>query len=146
LEQERYEIQHHRKQEREELKELYRAKGLEGKLLDDVIDVLMADDERLLKVMVEEELCLQVESETHPLKKGTFAFLGGILSLFISLSAYLISPQLLWFSTLAIVGISSFFEAVAIGNKRIPSLVWNLGTALGASLTLYFLCTYLKGD
>ncbi len=55
---ERWEIEHHRQQEREELKVLYEAKGFQGKLLEDVVDVLMSDGDRLLKVMVEEELGL----------------------------------------------------------------------------------------
>ena len=61
IEEERYEIEHHRDQERQELKELYYAKGFEGKMLDDVIEVLMADDNRLLQVMLEEELGLSLE-------------------------------------------------------------------------------------
>ncbi len=70
LAQEKWEIEHNREQEREELGVLYAAKGFEGKLLEDVLDVLMADGDRLLKVMVEEELGLTLESQVHPLKQG----------------------------------------------------------------------------
>ena len=76
LEQEKWEIEHNRDQERAELKELYRAKGFDGKLLEDVTDVLMADGDRLLKVMVEEELGLSLENVEHPLKQGLGAFIG----------------------------------------------------------------------
>ncbi len=51
LEEERWEIEHNREQEREELKALYQAKGFEGPLLEDVMDVLMSDGDRLLKIM-----------------------------------------------------------------------------------------------
>ena len=44
IEEERWEIEHHRQQEKEELAEMYMAKVLTGKLLDDVVDVLMADE------------------------------------------------------------------------------------------------------
>ena len=49
IEEERWEIEHHRQEEREELAALYQAKGLTGKLLDDVVATLMADDNRLLQ-------------------------------------------------------------------------------------------------
>ena len=73
VEQERWEIQNHRPQEREELYALYRPKGFEGQLLEEVVDVLMADDERLLRVMLEEEMGLKLRCHEHPLKQG----LGG---------------------------------------------------------------------
>jgi hypothetical protein len=146
VEQERWEIQHHRKQEREELKELYRAKGLEGKLLDDVMDVLMADEERLLRVMVDEELCLQIESQEHPLKQAAGAFMGGALSLFISLAVYFVNPFYLWFSSGAIIALATGLAAHYVGNKRIPAIVWNLGLFLLSTLSLYFLSNYLKGN
>jgi vacuolar iron transporter family protein len=68
--QEKWEIEHHRQQEREELKALYAAKGFEGKLLEEVLDVLMADGDRLLRVMIEEELGLSLESHEHPDRKS----------------------------------------------------------------------------
>jgi hypothetical protein len=70
IEEERWEIQHHRAQERRELGEMYRAKGFDGKLLEEVLDVLMSDDNRLLKVMLEEELGLTLEAYEHPLRQA----------------------------------------------------------------------------
>lgn len=70
IEQERWEIEHHRAQEKEELIEMYKAKGFKGKQLDDIISVLMADDNRLLMVMLEEELGLSLESFEHPIKQS----------------------------------------------------------------------------
>ena len=74
MEQERWEITHHRKQERDELRALYSQKGFEGKLLEEVCDVLMADNERLLHVMLEEEMGFTLESYEHPLKEALGAF------------------------------------------------------------------------
>ena len=54
IEEERWEIEHQRQQEREELEALYQAKGLTGKLLDETVSVMMADDNRLLRIMLEE--------------------------------------------------------------------------------------------
>ena len=70
VEQEKWEIEHHRQQERDELRVLYATKGFEGKLLEDVLDVLMADNDRLLRVMVEEELGLSLKNMSIPLSKA----------------------------------------------------------------------------
>lgn len=144
VEQERWEIQHHRKQEKLELKELYRAKGFEGKLLDDVIDVLMADDERLLNVMVQEELSLEVESEEHPLKQGLGAVIGSLLAASIIIAAYMFQPALVWPLALIVIAIASGCSAYYVGNKKIPAVIWNLSLALFSLLTLYFLQVYLR--
>ena len=76
LEEEKWEIEHNRNQEKVELKVLYRAKGFEGKLLDDVVDVLMADDKRALHIMLKEELGMTLEAYEHPLKQSLGALLG----------------------------------------------------------------------
>jgi hypothetical protein len=144
VEQERWEIQHHRGQEREELKELYRAKGLEGKLLDDVMDVLMADEDRLLQVMVVEELCLSLETHEHPLKQASGAVLGVIAAYAACFSAIVIFPDFgIWIGSLIAIAIASIISARFEGNKVIPAVVWNLGiTALSVGST-YFLLDYI---
>ena len=83
IEEERYEIEHHRPQEKEELRALYAAKGFSGKLLDEAVEVLMADDNRLLQVMLEEELGLHLESHEHPLKQASGSFVGVVGSAFV---------------------------------------------------------------
>ena len=58
---EKEEIESNRPQEREELVALYGEKGFSGPLLDKVVDVLMADQDRLLRVMLQEEMGLRLE-------------------------------------------------------------------------------------
>lgn len=140
VDQERWEIKHHRKQEREELKELYRTKGFEGKLLEEVLDVLMADDERLLKVMVEEELFLTVGNFEHPLKQAAGAIIGTTLgALFCLISFYLFPDYGLWVSSFLTVAAAASLSTYYEGNKIIPAIVWNLGLAVLAVGTAYFL-------
>lgn len=143
VEQERWEIQHHRGQEREELKELYRAKGLEGKLLEDVMDVLMADEDRLLKIMVIEELCLSLETNEHPLKQAMGAIIGVLSTFLVCYSLLYFLPQYgIWIgSTLSII-FASIMSANFEGNKRIPAVIWNLGIAALAAGSTYFLIDY----
>ena len=70
LERERAEIRDHFDHERDEVVALYAAKGLEEPLLGQVVDTLCADDDRLLKVMMEEELGLSMHHVNHPLVVG----------------------------------------------------------------------------
>jgi hypothetical protein len=140
VEQERWEIEHHRQQERDELKELYRAKGFEGKLLDDVIDVLMADGDRLLRVMIEEELGLSLEVQEHPLKQALGALAGGLIALMLFLMFIAFLPPLLILIATSIVLIAAgYAAAVCNQNEKVPSVMWHLGLGLLSFGVTYFL-------
>jgi hypothetical protein len=145
VEQERWEIQHHRQQERSELKELYRAKGFEGKLLEDVMDVLMADEDRLLKVMVEEELCLSLGTHEHPLKQALGAAIGALCSSLVCLLFFYGFPHNgLWFGSFLTIGIAAAISAYYEGNRIIPAIVWNIGLGALTAGSIYFLFEYVK--
>lgn len=139
IEEERWEIEHHRPQEREELKALYAAKGFSGKLLEEAIDVLMADDNRLLKVMLEEELGLSLESYEHPLKQAAGALVGVVGAALIMSLALFFLP---WWGTLAcsalVIGLSAGSSAQLERNRPLPSIVWNLAVAALATGVAYF--------
>lgn len=139
MEQEQWEIEHHRDQEREELRELYRAKGFEGKLLEDVVDVLMADGDRLLKVMLEEELGFSLEAEEHPLKQALGAGVGGLIALGFSLFAVAFLPFLFPIVAIGLMGLSGFASAQYERNALIPSVVWNMGIGGTVFGIVYFL-------
>jgi vacuolar iron transporter family protein len=138
--QEKWEIDNNRSQEKYELKELYAAKGFEGKLLDDVVDVLMADGDRLLRVMVEEELGLTLESHDHPLKQALGALWGVLITTGIILLFHWINPHygLIIGALTGIIG-SSALSANYEQNKIIPAIIWNVGLAVVAYAWVYFL-------
>lgn len=137
-EEERWEIEHHREQEKEELAALYKAKGFSGKLLEEVLDVLMADDNRLLQVMLEEELGLSLESYEHPLKQAAGAALGVIGSALILSFGFWMLPW--WGSYLAAgvtIALSAGTTAQLQKNRSMPAIVWNLAlgfVAIGISV------------
>lgn len=143
LEEERWEIEHNREQEREELRALYEAKGFEGKLLDEVMHVLMADGDRLLKIMVEEELGLSLESDEHPLKQSLGAALGALFTATTLLGAYLFWQSFgLYFASFFTLTISSAISAYYQGNRLISTIVWNLAIAALAAASTYFLSLF----
>jgi hypothetical protein len=145
---ERWEIEHHRQQEREELTALYAAKGFEGKLLADVIDVLMADGDRLLRVMIEEELGLSLEVHEHPLQQALGAASGVIIAAFFCILGILLFPQ--YYSTLGLlvfgsltIGASAAVSAKYEKNKMVPAIVWNLGLMCVSFGSFYFLSEWI---
>lgn len=142
---ERWEIEHHRQQEREELKALYAAKGFEGKLLEDVLDVLMADGDRLLRVMLEEEMGMTLAVHEHPLKQALGAGIGVVLTSAISLLfLYWMGSHSFFLMCLILIGIASAFSARYEKNKIAPAIVWNLGIAIFFFGTLYFLLEFIQ--
>lgn len=140
IEQEKYEINHHRTQEREELEALYRAKGFEGKLLDEVVDVLMADQNRLLLVMLEEEMGLTLEIYEHPIKQALGTTVGVLISSLLSLLLLLALPRhgILLASFLTIGG-SALITAHEKKNRLIPAIVWNISISALAFGVLFLL-------
>ena len=140
IEEERFEIEHNRQQEREELTELYRAKGLKGKLLEDTIDVLMSDDNRLLCIMLEEELGLTLEAFEHPLKQSVGAGVGVVLAALLCLFAFWINPLYgLPAASGLLILVSMFTSAKLEKNRPLSFVVWSLSIAALSAAAAYFL-------
>lgn len=139
MKEEKWEIENRRPQEREELRLLYQAKGLEGKLLEDVLDVLMADGDRLLRIMLEEELGLSLEVHEHPLKQGLGAAFGVLIAgLVCWLGITYPHPAGILAAAGVTIALSTYLSAKFQQNRPIPAIVWNLGIAGLAFATTYF--------
>ena len=70
---EAWEVDHLPEKEREEIREIYQAKGFEGELLEQVVNTITADKERWIEVMMKEELEM-VEDNRSPLACGAATF------------------------------------------------------------------------
>ena len=83
IKRELYEIEHLPDRERQEIEDVYKAKGFEGEELQKVVDKITSDKDVWLKTMLTEELGLNLEIAGHPLKSAFTMFgaflLGGIL-------------------------------------------------------------------
>ncbi len=107
---EKNEIETNREQEREELIALYSAKGFQGDLLIQVVDVLMADQERLLRVMLQEEMGFRLNENQHPLFMGLGAFLGAMSTTILgTMMVAFLSPL---YISICTIGISFFLGAL----------------------------------
>jgi len=80
---EEWEMEHKPEIERQEIEEIYRAKGFEGKDLEMIVNKITSDKKVWLDTMLTEELKLNVEILGSPLKSALRMFgsflLGGIL-------------------------------------------------------------------
>lgn len=135
IEEERWEIEHDRKQEEDELKELYQAKGFSGQLLKDVVSTLSSDDNRLLRVMLEEEMGLTLEVYEHPLKQCVGAGIGVIFAALLCLLGLFGGPWSMGASVGVVCACSAWIMAYLERNKAMEAVIWNLaivGFGLGA--------------
>ncbi len=142
---EKYEIQHNREEEKAELTEMYKAKGFSDPLLSKVIDVLMADDNKLLGVMLEEELGVSLESYEHPLKQAFGTGIGVLLASCALLSSYAINP--FWGPVIASYGVIFLASGVMARIEKIRmmnAIVWNLSLAFMTSMATYFLAKVIQ--
>ena len=73
--------------EREEVREIYRAKGFDGKLLEDVVQVITENKDRWVDVMMKEELEMMVEQKS-PFLMGLVTYVSFILVGLIPLLIY----------------------------------------------------------
>jgi len=141
LDRERRELRDDPAHEREEVRALYAAKGFRGPLLTQVVDVLCADDDRLLKVMMEEELGLFVQHVNHPLLVGLWNGVGGavgVLLLALPVCVQEPSTTLVWMP----MGAAVILLLVAVATSRltrramIPMYVtWLIGAGVAAGVT-----------
>ncbi len=146
IEQERWEIEHHREQERSELAEIYEAKGFSGKLLEDVLDVLMADDNRLLKVMLEEELGLTLQAFEHPLKQSIGALCGVLGASTLCLVGMFLSPLMgLPLCASITLIISTLLATKLERNLFFHTVIWHLALAALVAGSVYFISLLFTG-
>lgn len=142
---ERCEIARNRDQEREELIVLYGAKGLSGELLDRVVDVLMADHERLLQVMLEEEMGLQLKLVDHPLHNAISALLGSVSASLLVLGTLCVVSQTVALVLMALlIGCTSMYLAYLEKNSMIRAFVWSSLAAVAAFQALFTLSSFLQ--
>jgi vacuolar iron transporter family protein len=82
-----WEIDNLPEKEKGEIRDIYREKGFEGETLEKIVQVITADKERWVNVMMKEELGMTLE-EKSPLRIGTVTYISFLLIGFIPLLIY----------------------------------------------------------
>lgn len=84
-----WEVDNLPEKEREEIREIYAAKGFEGKLLEQVVDVITSDRDRWVNVMMKDELEMNEESRS-PVTIGLVTYSSFVIVGLIPLIAYVV--------------------------------------------------------
>ncbi len=81
-----YEIENLPDRERQEIRDIYSAKGFDGPKLEEIVETICSDKQRWLDIMMKEELNLNVDEQKTPLKSalatGTAYLIGAAMPTF----------------------------------------------------------------
>lgn len=93
-----WEIEHMRDSEVEEIRTIYKEKGLEGEVLEKVVEVITSDKDRWVDEMMKDELKMLPESKS-PVWSGLATFIAFIIVGFIPLIMFITNFLFGWPST-----------------------------------------------
>ncbi len=147
-----WEIENLREKEIEEIREIYQEKGFEGELLEQVVQVIIADDDRWVDVMMKEELGM-IESDKSPFKIGAITFISFIVLGFVPLLIYVLDyfkkldvNLLIWSSILTLVafGIIGYLKGVVNHKNKFVSTLTTVLMGIVAALVAYYVGDFLE--
>src|SRR3984893_9186396 len=133
------EIHHLPEEEREEVREIYRAKGFDGPLLHAIVDRITADETTWLKVMMSEELQLEPVDTTDVLRTSVTVTVASIVGSLVPLLPYVFVAASFAFSWTITrsrtppVGVGAYKAASLVGDWRrsgVEMVLIGLGAAL----------------
>ncbi len=134
--------------EREEIRQIFHAKGFKGEALDSAVDVITAKRQRWIDTMMTEEHGLPPVSRS-PARAAAMTFIAFLLCGSIPLSPFVAGvPASLWAST-AMTGIT-FFSIGSLRSHWSPAPWWRAGTetfliGIGAAGLAYLVGVLLSG-
>lgn len=148
-----WEVEHLPEKEKEEIREIYAAKGFEGELLDQVVAKITENKDRWVDVMMKEELELQEESKS-PFQMGLVTFISFLLMGFIPLLVYVIDyagsglaidlflySSVLTFITFAGIG---FAKSYVTATSRLRGVFETLFLGGSAAILAYYVGVFLE--
>ncbi|WP_194777999.1 VIT1/CCC1 transporter family protein [Pararhodonellum marinum] len=138
--------------ERKEIEDIYKAKGFEGSLLQQVVDVITSDRDRWVDEMMKDELNMILETKS-PFKIGLATFLSFILVGFIPLMVYVWdyfkdTTFNVFFWTCLFTGMAFLFigwlKSFANQTNGLKSILETLALGFLAALVAYFVGDFLE--
>ncbi len=149
-----WEVDHLPEVEREEIRDIYREKGFDGELLEQVVDVITADKDRWVDVMMKEELGMMEESKS-PFMMGLVTYISFILIGLIPLMVYVwdyvgnfvLGNLFLWSCIFTGLGflIIGFFKSFVTQTSKWKGIAETLILGVIAALVSYFVGDLLEG-
>lgn len=147
-----WEVENLPDKEREEVEEIYRAKGFEGELLEQVVKVITADKDRWVDIMMKEELEMS-ESSKSPFLIGLVTYVSFIFIGLIPLLLYVFDyiwdfagNLFVWTSVLTSLGfiIIGFLKTYVTQTIRWKGILETLALGALAAVVAYFVGDLLE--
>lgn len=113
---EEFHIQEVPEGEREEIRQIFRAKGFEGTLLERVVDVITEDPRRWVDTMLTEEMGLQLEKPS-PIRAAATTFLAFVVCGLVPLIPY-VALRATYDHRFAVSAVATALTFVAIGMLK----------------------------
>jgi VIT1/CCC1 family predicted Fe2+/Mn2+ transporter len=137
-------IDHIPEGERREIREIFAAKGFDGSLLDQIVDVITSDRKRWVEMMLVEEWGLQTNSPS-PRRAGTVTFIAFVLAGMIPLLPLTLATNLDSQMTFIISAIATAVTFLIIGairghvakESKLWSMIETLATGGAAAAIAY---------
>lgn len=147
-----WEVDNMPEREKEEVREIYEAKGFKGELLEQVVEVIISDKKRWIDVMMKEELEMAEETKS-PFMMGLMTFISFLLMGFIPLLIYVVdylSPLTFdlfkvssALTALCFLGIG-YLKALATSTNKARSILETLLLGGAAATLAYFIGDFLE--
>jgi VIT1/CCC1 family predicted Fe2+/Mn2+ transporter len=110
--------------EREEIRQIYQAKGFTGKQLDDIVGTITSDEERWVDVMMAEELKVSPVERTGLLKTATVVGVAAVIGSLIPVAPFFgLSIWMAIWGSIALAG-ASLFAVGAYKSSVLGVGVW----------------------
>jgi predicted membrane protein (TIGR00267 family) len=124
--------------EREEVREIYAAKGFKGQLLEDVVSTITSNRETWVSTMMNEELHLQPVAQQSLVQSAVVVTVATLIGHFIPIVPFMIAartPAIVWsivLSAVTLFGVGVYSAKTLVGDWRKSGLQM-LAIGLGAA-------------
>ena len=148
-----WEIDNKPESEVQEVRDIYKAKGFEGKLLEEIVDVVTADKDRWVDVMMKDELEM-IKEDKSPFMKGLFTFISFLIIGFIPMVVYVLDyvshlkrNLFLWCSILTGVGfvVVGWMKSYLTKSGKLKGITETLLLGAAAAAVAYYVGDFLEG-
>jgi predicted membrane protein (TIGR00267 family) len=141
---EQQEISTRPEEEREEIREIYAAKGFKGRLLEDVVSTITSNRESWVSTMMNEELHLQPVEQQSLVRSAVVVTVATLIGHFIPILPFMVvarTPAIIWaivLSAVTLFAVGVYSAKTLVGDWRKSGLQM-VAIGLGAAAVGFFI-------
>ncbi|MFC1648947.1 VIT1/CCC1 transporter family protein [Nanoarchaeota archaeon] len=146
---EEWEVENIPDHEREEVRVIYRNKGLTGKLLEQVVDKITQNKKVWVDVMMKEELMMCPDEDIKAWKNGLATLIAFIVAGFLPLMPYAFAIEPMFELSIILTGVTMFIvgaaRAIVTARNWFRSGIEMLAVGAIAAVVAYLVGYFLRG-